>query len=95
VDKQTYIIGPAVSVGKKKERKHAADALAKQLMRLLAEGYDIIEISGYSLSDDERDSEDEHSEVHGIPAQDVAAAANGDSREFERDQYRAADVIRS
>jgi hypothetical protein len=55
MDKSTYIVGPVVPVGgKKKDRKHAADALARQLMKLLAEDYDIIEITGYKFgSDDE------------------------------------------
>ncbi len=52
MDKQTYIVGPAVAVGRKKDRKHAADQLAKQLMKLLAEDYDIIEITGYKFGED-------------------------------------------
>jgi hypothetical protein len=51
MEKQTYIVGPAVAVDKKKDRKHAADALAKQLMKLLAEDYDVIEITGYRFGD--------------------------------------------
>jgi hypothetical protein len=51
VDKSTYIIGPVMPMEKKKDRKRSADALAKQLMRLLAEDYDIIEITGYKFGD--------------------------------------------
>jgi hypothetical protein len=51
VDKSAYIIGPVMPMEKKKDRKRSADALAKQLMRLLAEDYDIIEINGYRFGD--------------------------------------------
>lgn len=56
MDKQTYIVGPVVPVAKKKDRKRAADVLAKQLMKLLAEDYDVIEITGYKY--EPRDWED-------------------------------------
>lgn len=47
MEKQSYIIGPVVPVATKKNRKRAAEVLAKQLMKLLAEDYDVIEIIGY------------------------------------------------
>ena len=58
MDKSTYIIGPVMPTEKKKDRRRSADALAKQLMKLLAEDYDIIEINGYKFGDsDLRDDE--------------------------------------
>jgi hypothetical protein len=54
MENQTYIVGPVVPVGgKKKDRKREADALARQLMKLLSEDYDIIEIRGYKFGDDD------------------------------------------
>lgn len=51
VDKESYIVGPVAAVTKKKDRKRAADVLARQLMKLLAEDYDVIEITGYRYGD--------------------------------------------
>ncbi len=48
----TYAVGPVLNPVKKKHRKEAADNLAKQLMKLLAEDFDVIEISGYKFDDD-------------------------------------------
>jgi hypothetical protein len=58
MEKQTYIIGPVVPVSTKKDRKRAAEVLAKQLMRLLAEDYDVIEIVGYKYDGTEDDLRD-------------------------------------
>ena len=58
LEKQTYIIGPVVPVATKKDRKRAAEVLAKQLMRLLAEDYDVIEIIGYKYDGTEDDLRD-------------------------------------
>lgn len=52
MEKETYIVGPVMPMGgKKKDRRRAADVLAKQLMKLLAEDYDIIEVTGYKYGD--------------------------------------------
>lgn len=50
MDSVTYAIGPVKSV-KKKHRKDIADSQAKQLMKLLAADFDVIEIIGYKLDD--------------------------------------------
>jgi hypothetical protein len=64
VDKESYIIGPVAPVAKKKDRKRAADVLARQLMKLLAEDYDVIEITGYRYGDS--DHADLRISVYGV-----------------------------